>query len=99
MNAHHADALALVGWYLMVPGESTTDPLTKWRIYRSYDTAAECQIAIEAHLDVLRHHEQDHSRFKALTPQERMNEATKEADWEYEFSAQCIASDDPRLAK
>jgi len=84
----------------MIPGKNTNDSLTKWRVYRSYDTAAECQIAIDAHLDVLRQHEQDHSRFKTLTPQERVKEATKEADWEYEFgSAQCTSTDDPRLAK
>jgi len=93
-----AAAIALVGWYLMVPGEDARNPLAKWHICRSYDTAVECQIVIDAHLNVLRRHEQDHSRFKTLTPQEALKEATKEAEWEYEFgSAQCIATDDPRL--
>jgi hypothetical protein len=74
------------------------NPITKWDIYRSYDTAAECQIAIDAHMDFITKLEQAHSRFKKLTPQEAEKEATKEARWEYEFGyAQCIATDDPRL--
>jgi hypothetical protein len=100
MNPRHAIALALVGWYLMVPGDNTKDPLIKWRVFRSFDTAIECQTSIDAHLEVLKKHEEDRSHFKTLSPQERLKEATKEAEWEYDFgNAQCIASDDPRLAK
>ena len=70
MTLHHAAALALVGWYLMVPGENANNPLSKWSIYRSYATAAECQIAIDAHRDVIKQHEEDHTRFNKLTPDE-----------------------------
>jgi hypothetical protein len=94
----HAAAFALVGWYLMVPGEDVKNPIAQLRVYRSYDTASECQAAMDAHRSVLNEHEQDHSRFKKLTPEERVKEATKEAEWEYEFGfAQCVATDDPRL--
>jgi hypothetical protein len=102
MKPRHAAALALVGWYLMVPSNGPnarqSDPLSKWRVHRSYDSAEECQAAIDAHRRVLAEHEQDHSRDKKLTPSQRVEEATKEAEWEWEFGpAQCIATDDPRL--
>jgi hypothetical protein len=102
MSFRHAAALTLVGWYLMVPSDSPTarwtDPLAKWQVYRSYDSAEECQAAIDAYRNVLTEHEQDHSRFDNLTPQQRDEEITKEAEWEWMFGpAQCIASDDPRL--
>ena len=46
MNLRHAAALALVGWYLMVPPLSNPSaPLSKWNLYRSYDTARECEVA------------------------------------------------------
>jgi hypothetical protein len=98
MALRHSIALTLIGWYLMVPAESTKNPLSQWRSYRSFDTAEECQTAIDAHLEVLKKHQQDHTRFDRLNPQERLKEATKEAEWEYDFeNAQCIATDDPRL--
>src|SRR5258708_29897532 len=49
MKSHHAAALALVGWYLMVPplgdGLKHNDnaPLRLWKIEESFDTAAECR--------------------------------------------------------
>jgi hypothetical protein len=49
MNLRHAAALALLGWYLMVAplaDSRTVDldaPLTKWDIFRSFDSAAQCE--------------------------------------------------------
>jgi hypothetical protein len=44
MKPRHAAALALVGWYLMVPPEShTTRPLSEWYHISSHDTASECE--------------------------------------------------------
>jgi hypothetical protein len=53
MNLRHAAALALVGWYLMVPpftaqraGPVDVDdqaPLSKWTIAGSFDTAEQCR--------------------------------------------------------
>jgi uncharacterized protein YfaP (DUF2135 family) len=49
MKPRHAAALALVGWYLMMP-PMTSDrriqintPLSHWEISSSYDTADECE--------------------------------------------------------
>ena len=82
MKLRHAAALALVGWYLMVPpthrvnGQTIFEdsaPLTSWRQVYAYETAKQCQDEID-HL-------------QTLPP-----EAAVHGD-----HAQCVASDDSRL--
>ena len=64
MKPRHAAALALVGWYLMVPppgpprstGASTAPPndsakLNQWTIQKSYDSAQACDAAKQKSLD------------------------------------------------
>jgi len=51
MTCHHAAALALVGWYMMVPPLSHTirfevdyrAPVSAWPIMRSFDNAEGCE--------------------------------------------------------
>jgi hypothetical protein len=49
MNPRHAAALALVGWYLMVPpvtsdGRTQKDaPLSRWYIASNFETKEECE--------------------------------------------------------
>jgi hypothetical protein len=49
MNLHHAAALALVGWYLMVaPPDAdyllvTSAPVSKWIILQRFDAAKNCE--------------------------------------------------------
>lgn len=54
MKPRHAVALALVGWYLMMPPQTRTwwigdeyyddsAPLNRWTIERSFDKAEACQ--------------------------------------------------------
>ena len=50
MKLHHAAALALMGWYLMLPPDpktgtppDTTAPLNTWRSEGTFETARECQ--------------------------------------------------------
>jgi hypothetical protein len=50
MNLRHAAALALVGWYLLVPPILTDQllvnidaPISKWEHYQSFDSAQECE--------------------------------------------------------
>jgi hypothetical protein len=49
MCPRHVVALALVGWYLMVPpsalppGVAYKEPLSKWQIVRGFDTADDCR--------------------------------------------------------
>jgi mono/diheme cytochrome c family protein len=50
MNLRHAAALALVGWYLMVPLNNAGQvdphaPLSSWHQWSAYDTAAQCEAA------------------------------------------------------
>jgi hypothetical protein len=55
MKPHHAAALALLGWYLMVPPRvfvykhwsiDHDAPLPKWDIYSSFDSAQECELQL-----------------------------------------------------
>jgi len=48
MNPRHAAALALVGWYLMMPplggGKvDATAPLRRWRQFNAFDSAHACE--------------------------------------------------------
>ena len=45
MNPRHAAALALVGWYLMVPFPDHDAPLAHWPHNDSFDSAKECREA------------------------------------------------------
>jgi hypothetical protein len=101
VNLRHAAALALVGWYLMMPPivrpsgrEGTADtntPLSKWvKVIRgTFDSEDACGVALR--------------RFQ-FGVQSNYQSAAPEALTESEFqsiqqasSAKCIASDDPRL--
>src|SRR5262249_24600360 len=94
MNLRHAAALALVGWYLMVPtpyGSADLHyepnlPLSKWTAFESFETADACG---KARYDMQRKTEKD--RPDQLTVKGRMAFLAGEA--------QCIATDDPRLAE
>jgi hypothetical protein len=85
MNLRHAAALALVGWYLMVPPPDTVTleqfrkgempPLTIWIQLWAFDSAKECQDKLAQ----LVHDQKDPRRRDTLA------------------MGRCIASDDPRL--
>lgn len=89
MKLRHAAALALVGWYLLLPPLSTTveelragdvPSLAKWRQWWAFDTAKECE----------------HERVQqAESSKTEGNVKASEAF----FWSRCIASDDPRLIK
>jgi len=98
VKARHAVALALVGWYLMVPPtpirhpqpDANMPPISRWENRGSFDTAKEC----------------DSERWKKIMDWNYKN-TVKDGDIdsvEGQLVAQytlgqCIASDDPRLAK
>jgi hypothetical protein len=53
MRSRHAAALALVGWYLMVPPDSTVPhsvdsaaPISRWSIVTDFESAASCTQAL-----------------------------------------------------
>jgi len=94
VNLLHAAALALVGWYLMIPppnfsGHSHVDldaPLSKWTVYDAYDRSDDCN---QAYLD----------ENKIAQQKEAANPSDEKAVIQAHqlLNAQCIATDDPRL--
>jgi hypothetical protein len=99
MKLRHAAALALVGWYLMVPPSTDEGaPLGHWKVAASYDSASACEEALHKGKDEAQADYQHPS-----APPSGWKHSTK--DW-LDFSrwtaqrflaAQCIATDDPRL--
>jgi hypothetical protein len=82
----HGAALALVGWYLLIPAVDKTSrvradlPLDYWVHLDSFDTAAECrEQALQNQVRIERQTGNPESRVAAYVA------------W------RCIASDDPRL--
>jgi hypothetical protein len=110
MNIRHAAALALVGWYLMLPplrdkAVHTEAPLAQWQNYGNFDTAVECLLTKTA----MQKEERDPTlrtemKAKAL---EQGKLDSKELDQQVAFAitlaiagsdaAQCVSTDDPRL--
>jgi len=89
MKPRHDAALALVGWYLILPPESGEKdaPLNKWEIVNSFDDAETCERS--------RHDFHAGGMKNAQHP-------TNKADLQFALRAidsVCIATDDPRLAK
>jgi hypothetical protein len=93
MKARPVAALALVGWYLMVPPPSSgvdwhiraTAPLNQWLVAHTFDTAKECE---DYHTLVL----QQVKGKTSINPQNGDEAAATGMSL-----SQCIASDDPRL--
>jgi hypothetical protein len=85
MKLRHAAALALVGWYLMVP-PSTDEraPLFQWEVVASYDSASACREALHKSKDPAQV-ESDYPSLARLFAAQGF------------LAAQCIATDDPRL--
>jgi hypothetical protein len=97
MTIRHAAALALVGWYLLVPPISKTNdgykadfnaPLGKWIVTGVYDQAYSC----------------DQLQGRLVLDQEKKIEKLPLLSYKWALAqklatSQCIATDDPRLAK
>ena len=94
MKPRHAAALALVGWYLMVPPSafkvadlaSGLDPLWWWIQVGSFDSVNECEQGRRMMID----------RFMADL-QRDYRDATALHGFDAFYYSQCLASDDPRL--
>jgi hypothetical protein len=96
MKPRHTAALALVGWYLMMPPPywSKTNPrnapLKEWTLFGRYDSAQECSDERSKMIRV-----QSMALLSDLA--EGVSDANRPSlslDFKH---AQCIASDDPRL--
>ncbi|MGO9266812.1 MAG: hypothetical protein ACLQBA_18355 [Candidatus Binataceae bacterium] len=97
MTFRHAAALALVGWYLMIPpiGNDLQDfkknlktPLSTWIQDSAYDSAKDCEAAKDSLLE--KRMSKNESRFD---PDSAARFALATA------VGKCVSSDDPRLAK
>lgn len=84
MKLRHAAALALTGWYLMIPPidvpghHDDSAPISKWQVADSFDTAAACSNALNRRFTL---EEKKHDKL--------MIDAYG--------TAACISTDDPRL--
>lgn len=87
MKARHVAALALVGWYLMVPTTDQAIPLSEWQMANRFDRAADCEGSRKVFFDA---------------GMKRMKDARDDAERTFGVlmtKATCIPSDDPRLQK
>jgi hypothetical protein len=92
MNLRHAAALALAGWYLMLPPPRTVGdhfktnfyaPLSKWTRLRTFDLQSQCEAAREAY-------QQKPTGNLVIMLGAAEAQATTKA-------ARCVATDDPLL--
>jgi hypothetical protein len=93
MKPRHAAALALVGWYLVVPppysqGAHSLPPLSKWSIYKWFESADLCNF------------------FRADGATGVLQDAPPDFVQQFDGSlmdifkqGECVATDDPRLKK
>ena len=104
MSLRHATALALVGWYLMMPPmlggnppiyetprPDLNAPLGSWLVAEVFDTAAQCNEALATDREVPPN--LDVRKLTAKQFAEIQN--SKKGLWA--SSDRCVASDDPRL--
>jgi hypothetical protein len=89
MNLRHAAALALAGWYLMVPPRLSHSPkggqiapLSRWTIGCTFESEKACDAERSDPSKIA----PPVGSYRGLPP-------------EQVYDAQCIVSDDPRLAK
>ena len=89
MKPRHAAALALIGWYLIVPPLvnapykiDTEAPLTSWKVYRTFDTADECRKTLSSTQSKYRH--------TATAPSGTIKRGTRAFALQMVF-AQCVA--------
>jgi hypothetical protein len=100
ITLRHAAALALVGWYLMVPPLVEPDkravdhqaPLGAWLMMKSFDSASGCQRTMEAMQSAPPKPE---THIEGLTEDQRRTAAKVAKDWM--DSMLCVSTDDPRL--
>ena len=105
MKPRHVAALALAGWYLMVPTSKKNDaPLSEWTISQSYASAEACQSAQNKNRDQVA---AKLKTYDSMTDKQRRDLQHNQASLDQEmadsdsfdtaFQSACIASDDPRL--
>ena len=100
-SRHHLAALALVGWYLMMPPDSpkiphdvdTNTPIARWITITSFDTDESCEKA----LTDLQNSEQDPITLDKTGKLKRLDKHDAALGKARAINAACLASDDIRL--
>ncbi len=93
MTVRHAAALALAltGWYLMVPDGNNSTNLGAWSTVRSFDSAANCE-------EVRAKHKSDYANAVRAAMRKRTDEDNdSDSGKPTDDGSLCIATDDPRL--
>jgi hypothetical protein len=114
MNLRHIVAFTLIGWYLMIPPmaednpKAASAPLSQWKVSAAFDSGDRCTWFLRDVRDdakkesvklgeVVREHWSDNGYTGS---KEDLDAWINAKGWELALGfAQCIASDDPRLAK
>jgi hypothetical protein len=95
MTLRHAAAVALVGWYLIIPRYDLAGlvldkaPLSTWKIYNEYNSPPQCE-SVRQQMSQIAQDFIDDQEKRAETV-DMLSQA------EVMLSARCIAKDDPRL--
>jgi len=100
MKPHHVAALALAGWYLMIPpfvkdpsgvivGPEQSAPIGQWRVMKSFDSAADCERAKD----------QEPTEQIRAGQQLKLSSQVQNAWMQAYAMAECIESGDLRLTK
>jgi hypothetical protein len=100
-KSRHLAALALVGWYLMMPPDSpkiphdvdSDIPLVRWIVVTSFDTEDSCEKA----LTDLQNNEQDPITLDKTGKLKRLQKNDAALGKARSINAACVASDDIRL--
>ena len=90
MNFRHAAALALVGWYLMVPYDGTSPNFGGWTIRATFEKRTDCESAAAK----LRADGYGSSAVDRIGPSDSKDEDRASQIWQEE-NAKCLASHDP----
>ena len=102
MKPRYAAALALVGWYLMLPPPGTNPfttgrwfekdaPLSTWYLEKSFDTAEDCDRARQKKYD------EASSKIKVLAESHSIQASADAQILAGDKFNRCIETDDPRL--
>jgi hypothetical protein len=101
MKFHHAVALALVGWYLMVPPTDDNAqilknrPIYQWNELATFNSKAECTQAQKTYAQLFTCTPEMAEDINRRKPPELKSDCTTMPN--LLLSGQCLSSDDPRL--
>jgi hypothetical protein len=95
MNLRHAAALALVGWYLMVPPASSawgnwSHPVNTWDVHGRFESKDECEKARQQYVS-------DPSHFPYSRALGDPVGRKLLSEGKVPVPSECVSSDDPRL--